>query len=189
MLGPFRGGVSNQILPTKILWTSRRFWLASLDNGRILPPFSFPQSGDSLNSRASKFSRLSRRWTFLKRPLFQTKWCRRYAPIGAVPTTPDPNTSAKVSRYKWEAYHDTNWWCIYYLLPRGGHTFAKKYRDRNGRRIAILFKSIGVRGWCDYPEPSVSQARRSYTPGPRCSTSLGSWKGGVALPSCEGCRG
>ena len=32
--------------------------------------------------------------------------------LGAVPTTPDPNTSAKASRYKLEAYRDTNWWCI-----------------------------------------------------------------------------
>ena len=45
--------------------------------------------------------------------------------LGGVPTTPDPNTSAKVSRYKWEPYRDTNWWRIYYFLPRGGHTFAK----------------------------------------------------------------
>ena len=45
--------------------------------------------------------------------------------LGSVPTTPDPNTSAKVSQYKWEAYRDTNWWCIYYFLPRSGHTFAK----------------------------------------------------------------
>ena len=37
--------------------------------------------------------------------------------LGGVPTTPDPNTSAKVSRYKWEAYRDTNWWCIHYFLP------------------------------------------------------------------------
>ena len=29
-----------------------------------------------------------------------------------VPMTPDPNTSGKVSRYKWEPYRDTNWWCI-----------------------------------------------------------------------------
>ena len=66
--------------------------------------------------------------------------------FGGVQTTPDPNTSAKISRYKWEAHRDTNWWCIYYFLPRGGHTFAKvRYRDRNGRCIAILFKSIGVR--------------------------------------------
>ena len=58
--------------------------------------------------------------------------------LGSVPTTPDPNTSAKVSRYKWEAYRDTNWWCIYYFLPQGGHTFAKVCH-RNGRCIAILF--------------------------------------------------
>ena len=32
--------------------------------------------------------------------------------FGGVPTTPDPDTSAKVSGYKWEAYRDTNWWCI-----------------------------------------------------------------------------
>ena len=48
--------------------------------------------------------------------------------IGGVPTTPDPNTSAKVSRCKWEAYRDTNWWRIYYFLPSGGHTFAKVSR-------------------------------------------------------------
>ena len=48
--------------------------------------------------------------------------------LRSVPTTPDPNTSAKVSRYKWEAYRDTNWWCIYYFLPRRGHTFAKVSR-------------------------------------------------------------
>ena len=48
--------------------------------------------------------------------------------IGGVPMTPDPNTSAKVLRYKWEACRDTNWWCIYYFLPRGGHTSAKVSR-------------------------------------------------------------
>ena len=31
----------------------------------------------------------------------------------------------KVSRYKWEAYGDANWWCIYYFLPGREHTFAK----------------------------------------------------------------
>ena len=74
--------------------------------------------------------------------------------IGGVPTTPDPNTSAaKVSRYKWEAYRDTNWWCIYYFLPTGGQMLLQKYRDRNGRRcIAILFKSIGVRGRFECPD-------------------------------------
>ena len=67
------------------------------------------------------------------------------ADIGGVPTTPDPNTSAKVSRYKWEAYRDTNWWCIYHFLPGGGHTFAEVCH-RNGRCIAILFKSIECAG-------------------------------------------
>ena len=50
------------------------------------------------------------------------------AAIGGVPTTPDPNTSAKASRYTWEAYRDTNWWCIYYFLPPGGHTFTEVSR-------------------------------------------------------------
>ena len=45
--------------------------------------------------------------------------------IESVPTTPDTNTSAKASRYKWEAYRDTNWWCIYHFLPKRGRTFAK----------------------------------------------------------------
>ena len=45
--------------------------------------------------------------------------------LGGVATTPDPNTSAKVSRYKWDPYRDTNWWCIYYFLPSRGNTFAK----------------------------------------------------------------
>ena len=54
---------------------------------------------------------------------------------------PDPNISAKVSRYKWEAYRDTKWGCIYYFLPRGGIPL-QKHRDRNGRCIAILFKKV-----------------------------------------------
>ena len=67
--------------------------------------------------------------------------------LGVVPTTPAPNTSPKVSRYKWAAYRDTNWWCMCYFLPRGGHTL-QKYCDRNGRCMAILFQSIRVRGRC-----------------------------------------
>ena len=55
-------------------------------------------------------------------------WGLGLRPLGSVPTTPDPNTSAKVSQYKWEPYRDTNWWCIYYFLPRGGHTLAKVSR-------------------------------------------------------------
>ena len=53
-----------------------------------------------------------------------------------VPTTPDPNTSAKVSRHKWDTYRGTNSWCIHYFLPRRGHAFAKTSR-LTGRRIAI----------------------------------------------------
>ena len=29
--------------------------------------------------------------------------------------TPDPNTFAKASRYKWELYGDTKCWCIHYF--------------------------------------------------------------------------
>ena len=65
--------------------------------------------------------------------------------IGSVPMTPDPNTSAEVSRYKWEAYRDTNWWCIYYFLPQGGHTFTKVCH-RNGSCIAILFRMYWGQG-------------------------------------------
>ena len=56
------------------------------------------------------------------------------AQFGSVPTTPDPNTSAEVSRYKWEAYRDTHWWCIYYFLPKRRAYFCKNIaiNDRNG---------------------------------------------------------
>ena len=43
-------------------------------------------------------------------------------------STPDPNTSAKVWRYKWEPYHDRNWCCdatSSQVLKRGGDTFCK----------------------------------------------------------------
>ena len=36
--------------------------------------------------------------------------------IGRVPTTPDPNTSAQVSRYKWEPWRDTRCRCEDYFL-------------------------------------------------------------------------
>ena len=61
-----------------------------------------------------------------------------------------------------EAYRDTNWWYVYYFLPREGHTFAKEYRDRNGRCIAKLFKSIGVRGRRDYPD-RISKPNRTLS--------------------------
>ena len=43
--------------------------LKSLENGRLL--LYFPVWGFSEISRISKFSRISRQWAFLKRPLFQ----------------------------------------------------------------------------------------------------------------------
>ena len=48
--------------------------------------------------------------------------------VAAISTTPDPNTSAKVSRYKWEAYRDTHWWCKYYFGR------APKYRTQGCSR-------------------------------------------------------
>ena len=60
---------------------------------------SEPQGPNS--SIAEKAHKIFRHKLFAphpKRPIF-----------GGVPTTPDPNTSAKVSRYKWEPYRDTNW--------------------------------------------------------------------------------
>ena len=51
---------------------------------------------------------------------------------------------------RWKPYRDANWWCIYYFLPKGGQTFVKDC-DRNGRRTAILFIDIGLRGRCDSP--------------------------------------
>ena len=42
---------------------------------------------------------------------------------------------------------------MYILLSASGRAyFCKRYRDRNGRCIAILFENIGVRGRCDSPE-------------------------------------
>ena len=78
-------------------------------------------------------------------------------PFGSVPTTPDPSTSAKASRYRLEPYLEANSWYIHFFLPKGGHTYAK-YRDRNGRCIAIFFKSIGVRGRFDSPDPCVAKS-------------------------------
>ena len=54
---------------------------------------------------------------------FRTFWWAQK--VGGVPTTPDPNTSAKAPRDKREAYRDTNWWCICYFLPTGGDALAK----------------------------------------------------------------
>ena len=41
---------------------------------------------------------------------------------------------------------------VYATFCQGEGIFLQKYRDRNGRCIAILFRSIGVRGRFDSPE-------------------------------------
>ena len=54
--------------------------------------------------------------------------------------------------------------------PREG-ILLQKYRDRNGRCIAILFKNIRVRGRCDSPEIpciQVSQQKKHYRCGLQC---------------------
>ena len=42
---------------------------------------------------------------------------------------------------------------VYTTFCQAEGILLQKYRDRNGRCIAILFKNIGVRGRCDSPEP------------------------------------
>ena len=70
---------------------------------------------------------------------------RLLAPIiGSVPATPDPDTSAKVSRYKWEPYHDTKWWCKNCFLPKGGHTCVK-VSQLKWEVYGDTFESIRVR--------------------------------------------
>ena len=49
--------------------------------------------------------------------------------IGSVPTAPDPNTSAKVSRYKWELHRGTNW--VVYTFCQEEGILLEKYRDTN----------------------------------------------------------
>ena len=59
--------------------------------------------------------------------------------------TLDTNTSAKVSRYKWEPYRDTNWWCICYFLPRGGPIFCKSIAIEMGG-VSRYFSKISGPG-------------------------------------------
>ena len=74
-------------------------------------------------------------------------WALSVTLVGSVPTTPGPNTSAtKVSRYKWEAYRDTNWWRIHYSLPRGVGILLQKYRDRNGRCVSRYLSKVSGSG-------------------------------------------
>ena len=58
-----------------------------------------------------------------------------------------------------QKYRDTNGRRVVIQIDGVYTTFCqkegillRKYRNRNGRCIAILFKSIGVRGRCDSPD-------------------------------------
>ena len=43
--------------------------------------------------------------------------------------------------------------------------FLQKYRDRNGKSVAMLFKSIGVKGQCHSPDVSMFQKTAHLQPG------------------------
>ena len=45
--------------------------------------------------------------------------------LGGAPMTPEPKTSAKVERYKWEPYGDIIGWCMYCFQPRRRHALEK----------------------------------------------------------------
>ena len=69
-----------------------------------------------------------------------------------VPTTPDLSAYAKLSHCKWEPYRNSfGSACAAFSQEEG--ILSQKYHDRNGRRIAILFKNIGVRGQVDMTPP------------------------------------
>ena len=61
-----------------------------------------------------------------------------------------------------------------FLLQQEG-TLLQKYRNRNWRCMAILFKSIGVRGRFDSPEPLLAGRKGG------AETSVGHWP--VLLPA------
>ena len=70
--GPEKGVITKGVFSLEKALESLKFLdpLEFLENGRNL--LCFPQSGGfSKISRISKFSRISTKWTFLKRPLFQ----------------------------------------------------------------------------------------------------------------------
>ena len=77
--------------------------------------------------------------------------------VRSVPATPDPHNSAKESQYKREAYRDTKGVHTSFCQEEG--ILLQKYRDRSGRCIAILFKSIRVRGRRDSPELTSTESR------------------------------
>ena len=48
-------------------------------------------------------------------------------------------------RVQWESYRDTNWWCIYYFLPSGVHTFAKSMAIQMGG-VSRYFSKVSGSG-------------------------------------------
>ena len=82
--------------------------------------------------------------------------------------------SAKVSRYKWEPYRDTNWWCIYYFLaayPKfSNHSIAATHlvgafgqkmgnsrAPQNGAFFGLFFTTFcaGTANQTHFPPPPV----------------------------------
>ena len=64
--------------------------------------------------------------------------------IGSIPTTPEPNTSAKASQYTWEPYRDTNWCGVEnttFCQEEG--ILLQKYGDLLDGSIAIPFEISG----------------------------------------------
>ena len=103
--------------------------------------------------------------------------------LGSVPTTPDPNTSAKVSRYKGSSIV-IQLGGIYTHFCQEEGILLQKYHNRSGSRIAILFhRSIEFRGRFESPdelqrsgaEDVLSSARDGYPPKlhPNSSTGFG----------------
>ena len=79
---------------------------------------------------------------------------KREGTIGGVPTTRHPNTSAEVSRHKWGRIV-IQIGGVYTTFCQAEGILSQKYRDKNGRCIAILFKNIGVRGRFDSSETNM----------------------------------
>ena len=58
-----------------------------------------------------------------------------------------PTLSAKEFGYEWENVYHTHGWCTHYLQQTEGQTLATLSRyKKTSKFIAVLFKSITVRG-------------------------------------------
>ena len=108
------------------LFAERFSLLSRISTKRSASPCFFTHSVASLwNLRDLSLEFWDLKMDPLKRSLLEKTPCSdAWGSVSQdAPTTPDPNTSAI-----WEPYHDISWWCIYYFLPRDGHTFAKVSR-------------------------------------------------------------